>query len=138
MDFEYAEGWRPKDGDTLIGRVTDLSMGNSEYGSYPIVTVQPEDGDAVAVHCFHTSLNNQMQQIRPRVGETVGIKFKGKTKTKDGKREVAVYVVKVKGRTVDVWGQAAPLTPPPPDIPATVEDFAPSPGNAATDDDIPF
>lgn len=141
MDFDYAEGWRPNPGDVIVGVVTDISMGHNEWGSYPIVTVKPDDGEAVAIHAFHTSLMNQFTELQPRQGETIGVAFKGKQRTKDGKREVAVYRVKVKGRTADVWGalsnQRPPQPPIPTDIPATVEDFAPS-GAPAPDDDIPF
>lgn len=156
--IEYAEGWRPEEGETLIGEVTGLDIGWSKYpppsgSQYPIVTVRDEDSGAeVAVHCFHAALRSKMTTLRPVLGERIGIQYKGKRASKtDPSQEVAVYVVKVQGRTADVWGSLAPAQPsqapvpthggftphPTSDVPADASDFAPQ---GATDDtdDIPF
>jgi hypothetical protein len=39
----FAEGWRPKPGDKLIGLVTDVDSRETEYGDepYPIITWRP-------------------------------------------------------------------------------------------------
>lgn len=134
LTAEFAEGWRPEEGDTLVGVVTDLSSAWSDYTSsfYPIITVRKDDGSEVAVHCFHHSLKTRMVALRPTVGEKIGIKYKGKQKTKDGKREVAVYIVRIEGRSEDIWGSmSAPV--PASNPPVQQSDFTPP-----TDDDIPF
>ena len=52
----YAEAWRPKPGDKLIGVVVDLDERDSEYDDppYPIVTVETDDGEELAFHAYHT------------------------------------------------------------------------------------
>jgi len=140
MDLNYAEGWRPEEGDTLLGRVTDLSMGASTYGRYPIVTVAPEDGgDAVAVHAFHTGLKNRLAELRPKVGERIGIKYLGKRPLKSNPANtVAVYIVKM-DRGADVWAEVgARVEVPASDVPIDASDFEPQGSPKADEDDIPF
>lgn len=132
---EYADGWKPEEGDKIIGTVTDLALGWSDYknANYPIVTIQPDDSELppVAIHCFHTALERQMQLLRPTKGERIGIVYKGKRPTKNNpNNEVAVYIVRVEGRTADIWGQpeAQRLAADRSDVPAPVDG----------DDDLPF
>lgn len=73
-------GWRPNPGDKITGKVTQLSLGESEYGVYPIVTL----GD-VAVHAFHTVLRRELNRIRPVVGHTLTIEYHGSTAEGTGK-----------------------------------------------------
>src|SRR6266487_2231880 len=110
MNLDTAEGWRPEVGDVIIGVVTDIARGFSDYREsyYPIVTIQPDEGSPVAVHCFHTVLLNRMVELKPKIGETIGIKFvKGSEKSTDkGKRgnTASIYNVRVKGRSdSDIW-----------------------------------
>ena len=120
-EFEYvqSEGWKPKPGVVMEGEVLDISSGYSTYKdeNYPILTIQPAEGEPKDVHCFHEVLRNKILQLRPQVGEKVGIKYLGKTKKKGNtKEEVATYIVRVKGRrSVDPYaamsGAAAPPAP---------------------------
>jgi hypothetical protein len=154
MDLEYAKGWKPEEGDVLVGTVTNVDFGWSEYrGEYPIITVQPEGGgDPVALHCFHDALFNRMSSLRPGIGERIGVQYKGKAPSKSNPRNtVARYVVRIDGRSTDPWAgrtqperQARPAAVPPtgapvdaPDAPADASDFA-APNAAPADDDIPF
>ena len=110
MDLEVAGGWRPEPGDTVIGIVRSVDSGWSDWinGSYPILTIVPENGDdPVAVHCFQTTLKNAVLSKRPAVGSRVGIRFHGKKETQDGKREVAVYAFRVEGQSADPYQQFA-------------------------------
>lgn len=145
MDLSYAEGWRPEEGDVLVGTVTEVGVGFSNFGgNYPIVTVQPEERGAepVAVHCFHVALQSRMLGLRPRVGERIGIKYEGQRphKSQPG-QTVAVYIVKIDGRTdtSEVWDR---LSPSPPQVAAeeaggfTLPQETLPAGSA--DDDIPF
>jgi hypothetical protein len=138
MDLEYAEGWRPEPGDTVIGPILDLSQGWSDQTQthYPIVTLHDDKTDKdVAVHCFHQVLRSKMNELRPMVGETIGIKFVEKRATKDGKREVSVYNVKVKGRSANIWDQ--PIVAPRPSPVTESLDAKPDTDNE-NDEDIPF
>ena len=75
----FAEAWRPKTGDKLIGTVVDLDERESEYDEepYPIVTVRTDDGQELAFHGFHTVARNELAKQRPRVGERIGIAYHG-------------------------------------------------------------
>lgn len=144
LDKDYAEGWRPKEGDSIVGVVTDIDTGYSEYNllTYPIVTVERGDGSQVALHCFHDVLRKRILQLEPTLGETLGVLYKGKKPSKDGRREIAVYTVKVKGRG-NKNPYASMKTPQPQAQPAidpnpnkTIDDVSTS--QADDPDDIPF
>lgn len=129
---DLPEGWRPEEGDVLVGTVLDVTKGWSDYTNdfYPIVVIQPKGKDkpAVSVHAFHAVLRNRLVELRPVAGETIGIKFGGVVKSKDGKRDISTYNVKVEGRTADVWG----------DLGGTPREAATVVTRDAADDDIPF
>ncbi len=142
--FDNAPGWRPNAGDQLVGRVTRVDKGMNEYGAYPIVTVQLDDGgDQVAVHAFHQALRTRLTELRPAPGERIGIKYFGQVETAASragtKSPVHRYVARIEGRDVDVWGQMeitpAPATPP---KLASTSVGAPLSPSAPGDDDIPF
>lgn len=134
MNLDNAEGWRPEVGEVIVGTVTDIARAFSEFkeGYYPIVTIEKEDGEQVAIHCFHTVLYNRVVELQPKVGEIIGIKYVSATE-KDGKKnKAAVYNVRVKGRSADIWASMpvdARLVPKPQDAAAVTEN---------TEDDIPF
>jgi hypothetical protein len=142
MDVAYAEGWRPEPGDVVIGVITDLSNGWSDQTqtNYPIVTLHDEKTDKdVAVHAFHQVLRSKLNELRPKVGETIGIKFVEKRPTKDGKREVSIYNVKVKGRSANIWDTPVMAPPPVPSVVTqSIDAVAPEDEGTGADDDIPF
>lgn len=78
------EGWRPEPGQTVTGKVLDLTTGGdaSEYGRYPIVVLSTKDGD-VAVHAFHHTLKNRLREMRPKRGHTLSITFHGMVEQTD-------------------------------------------------------
>lgn len=96
---EFASGLdaeRPKafifkaEGDKLVGTVEDFSMGYDptyRNDSYPIVIVKDEaDGELRSVHCFHATMMSGMERADPKIGERIGIVYKGERSPKgDGK-----------------------------------------------------
>lgn len=148
-----APGWKPEENDLLIGRVVDLSTGWSDYKNayYPIVTIQPdledcvpnppntdaEPGSPIAVHGFQFVLEDKFTALRPAQGERIAIKMGPQIPTKDGKRTVQTYTVKM-DRTEDIWdkvkspraaAEQAPTRSAQQSIPVT---------DVSSDDDIPF
>ncbi|MGE3429267.1 MAG: hypothetical protein AB7I44_21170 [Hyphomicrobiaceae bacterium] len=75
---DYAEAWMPEEGDSLIGHISEISVGNSEYGPYPIVTVLTANGDRWAIHAFHTVLHDAIVEAQPDIGEEVAVKYMGR------------------------------------------------------------
>jgi hypothetical protein len=74
-----ATGWKPNPGDRLVGTVLDLDTRDGEYGEYPIVTIQTDLGDEIAIHGFHTVLRREFAKRQPQVGERIGVKYLGKS-----------------------------------------------------------
>jgi hypothetical protein len=135
MNLEEAKGWRPEEGDTIIGTVTDVGRAYSDYTNdyYPLITIQPEGGDEepVAVHAFHFTLKKRLTELRPEVGDYIGIKYHGtRPKKNNPKQTVAVYTAKLGTHrsTASVWDSMTT------DDPATEVDPSDIPNN----DDIPF
>lgn len=96
-NYEYAEAWGGARGDDLRpgtsieGRIVSIETGMSNYGKYPILTIQPDEGDAKAVHCFHTALRSQLARVKPKVGAEVGIMYLGTQRQKAKVRGVSDY-----------------------------------------------
>lgn len=114
--FEAA-GWLPEPGDKLIGEVTELSAGYSDYraktnngnGTYPIITVKVTEpsqsagkavtaGTEISVHGFQHILYDRFMSLRPALGEVVEIECGGKRPTRDGSQSVVLYKCRVRGR----------------------------------------
>lgn len=94
------EGWRPEPGDKLAGIVTDITEGSSEYGDYPLITVQKKDGTLVGVHCFHqvvrNEINRKIDSGRLRIGDLIAFSYKGEGEARNGKNAPNMYRVAVK------------------------------------------
>ena len=86
----FAEGWKPKPGDKLIGTITDLDSRQTEYGDEPyrIVTVEAEEGSTQdgemiplgterAWHAFHTMARAELEKRAPAIGDHIGIAYHG-------------------------------------------------------------
>src|SRR5215472_4656612 len=102
VDAGLPEGWRPSEGDKVIGQVIEVIPGWSNFknGYYPIVVIKDELSDEfVSVHGFHYSLEDQLNRLKPEPGERIGIKCGALVPTKDGQRKVQTYTVRVEGRT---------------------------------------
>lgn len=83
LEQEAAAGWKPEAGDTLVGVVDNVKASQpNQYGTYPIVTIRTEDGEMVAVHCFHQTLKDRLLEKRPAPGERVAIQYIGTATSK--------------------------------------------------------
>jgi hypothetical protein len=103
--FDFAPGWMPNEGESLIGTVTDRGIGEGEFGEYIIITLRPDAGqtihirqertqmeyttdgteeDVVAVHCFGAVLDSAMRKLRPPVGMRIAFRKLGKRLRKGG------------------------------------------------------
>jgi hypothetical protein len=106
-NMDFAEGWRPSEGDVIVGKVLEVDRGWSDWTKsyYPIVTIQPDEGARVAIHAFHTTLRGKLTELRPLPGERLAVKYMGERPLKsDPKRTVHVYNAKVMDRApVDAW-----------------------------------
>jgi hypothetical protein len=89
--------WLPEPGETLVGTVeAPVVDGESEYGLYPMLEVRDTEGHLFSVHCFHTTLRNAIDQLAPKVGEAIAIKYFGRQASKtEGHDDIYLYRVVV-------------------------------------------
>lgn len=81
-----AEAWIPdQEGDTIIGIVETVSTRDGEHGTYPIVTIQTDDGEHRAVHGFGTVLTGHIEQDKPQPGDRYAIRYAGERGSKNGR-----------------------------------------------------
>ena len=104
LQQEAATGWNPEPGETLVGVITSIKSSNpNEYGVYPIVTLQTDDGTMVALHCFHQVLRSRLLEKRPAPGERMAVQYLGEVEKDD--RPYHNYAVVV-DRPTDTEAQA--------------------------------
>jgi hypothetical protein len=91
LDVQGAKGWKPNEGDTIIGAVVAVTVSNpGEFGIYPIITLATDNG-MVNVHAFHNVLKNRFLEKRPAKGERVAIQYQGERTPKNPRRPGQTY-----------------------------------------------
>jgi hypothetical protein len=96
-EITYPEAWRPNPGDTLEGVVKEVEpYDGGGYGSYPIVTLETDDGE-VACHAFHAVLRNELARKNVQPGDRVEILYGGK-RTSAGGTQYESYRLKLPDR----------------------------------------
>ncbi|HVI79012.1 MAG TPA: hypothetical protein VM715_12785 [Candidatus Acidoferrum sp.] len=143
MNTDTPQGWRPEPGAILVGKVLELNAGWSDYhnSSYPIVVIADErnDGTPIAVHAFHQVLWRRLAQLKPKTGERIAIKYDGQTSSKDGKRKISLYSVKIDGRSAEIdWNAMQPPGPAVATTPVVTQQDFQLPEGDTPDDDMPF
>src|SRR5205085_256955 len=77
LDADFAPAWKPEPGEKLVGEIVSISEREGGFGRYPIVTLRSDDGAEIAVHAFRTVLASKLAEVRPKVGERLGVKYEG-------------------------------------------------------------
>lgn len=116
---DYAPAWRPEPGNSVVGFVQEITLGTTDYGTYPIVTIVSEVGERVAIHAFHSVLKDGLLRARPSIGEEIAVRYNGKRlpkgvnpKDKGAKdKEYHDYRVIVNRAPEDIWGAVTPTDP---------------------------
>lgn len=79
INAEPAAGWKPEKGDSVIGEIVSISEApGTNWGPYPLIEIEKDDGTAVAVHAFHGVLKGELERLAPNEGDRIGIKYLGK------------------------------------------------------------
>ena len=113
LQQEAAEGWNPTEGETIMGTVLSIKASQpNEYGVYPIVTIQTDEGKSIALHCFHQTLKERLLEKRPAPGEKIAVQYIGTKESKnrtDPKGDPVTYhnYAVVVDRPTDTEAQAA-------------------------------
>ena len=99
--------WRPDPEDKLVGTVVEVDERVSDYGPYPLLIVETEDGDEIVFHAFHTVAKNELGRLAPSVGDQIGIIYGGKDEDrKYEKYRVVLDRVRSESKPVDWKGYA--------------------------------
>lgn len=119
--------WKPQPGDSITGRIEDISEHDAGYGTYPILELATDAG-TVSVHCFHDVLKNELARLAPDIGDTLTITYQGKHLEK-GYHRYRVRDGDGVGHGINWSRYGSPDTQP----------LKPEPGAGQEgDDDIPF
>lgn len=93
------KAWRPKTGtkvgsveerSSLVGIVKQLSNATSDYGTYPLITLEVGAPYYVSIHAFHTVLANEIERLGLMEGDKLAVSYLGRTPEK---RTMARYRV---------------------------------------------
>jgi hypothetical protein len=126
--------WVPAEvGDTVVGRVTDISDETGDFGPFRRVTLEARDGSSYMVNGFGKVLGARLDAAR--LGDFYKIEYLGKQETKDKKATYKNFgVVHRKGPAWDNEPAAKPAVaeqPPPLDTDwQAVEAATPDPAAA--------
>lgn len=98
-DVATAKAWMPQPGDDVTGVMRHVAGRTTEYGTYPVVYLEPVDeegniGEMIAIHAFHTTLKDGLKELAPARGSTLRIIYHGTVesrKRKDSKGEAVSY-----------------------------------------------
>lgn len=98
-------GWRPEAGDKIFGIVVDLSEGESDFGTYPLIVIDsPDHENLVGVHCFHQILKKDVLAKMARgtlvIGSRIAVSYRGEGEAASGKSAPNFYRVAVRPPSV--------------------------------------
>ena len=79
---EYPPSWRPEAGDVVSGELVRYSTAPSIFGEQQVCVIDDEEIGPVTVWLNSTVLIDEFARLKPKPGETVGIKCHGKHKDK--------------------------------------------------------
>lgn len=76
LDAPRAEAIKMKDGEKLVGVVTDVDSYDSDYSdtAVPVLTITPDDGEPVALFLYGVVLQKEFKKQHIGVGDRVGFK----------------------------------------------------------------
>jgi len=93
------KGWRPAPGDVVLGVLVEISEAESEFGIYPLLTIEEPDGNLVNVHAFHAVLKNNLQRKLDHgtltEGDDIAISYRGQGPATAGRNGPYLYNVQV-------------------------------------------
>lgn len=121
--------WTPDVGDSVLGTVIEVDERLSEYGPYPAITVETDDGEEFIIAAYHTALRNEIGRHDIRPGDIFGARYGGKVESKSGGSSYHAYrCVYERGDRPDETGPCPEAGDPPPVPPApAVRNFEPFP-----------
>ena len=90
--------WDPRGGDDdplIVGRLVGVITATTRYGDARVATQELADGSPRAVWITAKTLEGAWHEAGPKVGEVVGVRYRGDRETAEGQRTYAVFTVDV-------------------------------------------
>jgi hypothetical protein len=89
--MDTAPALRPEPGEThrvkvLGGRINK----GGDYGAYPVLLVQKEDGTIAAFHAFHEVAQTKLAELAPKGGDDIVIHYAGYVETNASKKDASL------------------------------------------------
>jgi hypothetical protein len=85
LDREFPESWVAQEpGELIVGEYLGSDVGTTARGPAPLITLRLESGEERTVWCFHRVLENKLGRLKPRVGDTIAIRYLGEKKSAKG------------------------------------------------------
>lgn len=136
---EYAPAWRPDPGDSLVGEIISLDERDGGYGPYPIIGIRRADGTEASFHALHNVAQTELAKLEPRIGETIGIRYRGLVSSANARGSYHAYTVKMDRPSASGvnWGRYG-AEPPADAFASDVPSDVPAPRAAADDDSDPL
>ena len=102
-----AERWDWDENPTIKGiLVGAIVLPGREYGPYYMLRIKEEQsGTTTAIPAFGTVLNNQVQDVAPKIGFPIGIRYNGMKSNKDGSREYKDWTVVSPESDFKAWAE---------------------------------
>lgn len=121
-------------GVMIVGKVTEIGEGFSQYGPHPCVTVVDEvDGQEKSIHVMHSTMLSVFEKLNPGIGDRIAVKRMGNKKSTASGHEYYRFLLKIdrKAGAVSRFNQIRTSLTPSADAESLVEP-------EAGEDDLPF
>ncbi len=77
-DGSWPASWRPREGDTLVGRIARYGTASGIYGPVRTATVERDNGEQRTVWLSSRVLLALFDEQQPQIGERIGLKYAGR------------------------------------------------------------
>jgi len=118
-DGDWPERWEWNDevGKTLTGTLSKITPNvKTQFGDKAVIEVTDATGKEWSLMLFHANLAAQMKEKRPRIGDTIAVRFDGVGVAKPGKNAPNLYTVEVQRKDVQPTTSEPAATPAPSSI----------------------
>jgi hypothetical protein len=74
------EPWKAEPGDVIEGTVVAVEQREGDYGPYPWLDIDADDGRQLGFAAWDTVARNEIVKLQPKPGDRIGIRCLGKVK----------------------------------------------------------
>jgi hypothetical protein len=86
LEKDFPAAWIPTEaGDTVVGVMTRVGEGVTQFGPAPVVEVKQADGAEVTVWLFSQMIRSEFARLKPVPGERIAVRYLGDQTVKNKK-----------------------------------------------------